>query len=66
MIGGRESGCGWTVIVKGFLEKLKAFSLRDQIGKGWEWRLSHLGSGKTGEIRTKATEEPVDFISVID
>ena len=66
MIGGCESRCGWIVIVKVFLENLKAFSLRNQIGKGWQWRLSHLGSGETGEIRTKATKEPVDFISVID
>ena len=66
MIGGCENSCGWTVIVKGFLKKLKAFSLGDQIEKGGQWRLSHLGGGKAGEIQTKATEEPVDFISVVD
>ena len=66
MIGGCESSCGWTLIVKGFLEKLKDFSLGDQIGKRGQWRLSHLGGGKAGEIQTKATEEPVDFINAID
>ena len=54
------------MIVKEFLEKLKAFSLGDQIVKGGQWRLSHLGGGKASEIRTKATKEPVDFISVVD
>ena len=54
------------MIIKGILEKLKAFSLGDQIEKGGKCRLGHLGGGETGEIRTKATEEPVDFISVVD
>ena len=66
MIGGCENSCGWTVIVKGFLKKLKVFNLGDQIEKGGKWRLSHLGGGKAGEIQTKATEEPVDFISAIN
>ena len=54
------------MIVKGFLKKLKAFSLGKQIEKGGQWRLSHLGDGKAGEIRTKATKEPVDFISAVN
>ena len=54
------------MIIKGFLEKLKAFNLGDQIGKGGQWRLGHLGGGETGEIRTNAMKELVDFINVVD
>ena len=54
------------MIVKGFLEKLKAFNLGDQIGKGGQWHLGHLGGAETCEIRTRATEELVDFINIVD